>query len=343
MNKLSVEAKVGVFFLAGLAIFAYVWFRVLDFGFLKEGFLLKARFKSVEGLVPDAQVQIAGMKVGRVKDIQFDPETGKVTVVVEIREEYRNAIPEGSRVSLKTKGLLGDKYVVIVPGKPNARKLKPGEEIEQAYEPTDQDKVFETVAAVAQDLEVLTREARKQLIDEKGSEKVARIIDNSEVASKHLKELLVRNHEKLNRTIDNTDAAAKDLSDVTSRNKDKINRSVDDIERFSKSMDKASERFARTSSDLEGLASDVRRGRGTLGKLVTDESLHRDAQALVRSLQGITSRVQSGSGTIGRLINDPEMYYEARRAVRNMNKTAEDVSDATPISTLATILGAVLK
>jgi phospholipid/cholesterol/gamma-HCH transport system substrate-binding protein len=343
MSKLSTEAKVGVFFLAGLAIFAYVWFKVLDLGFFKEAFLLKARFKSVEGLVPDAQVQIAGMKVGKVKSIRFDAESGKVLVTMEISDAYKNAIPEGSRITFKTKGLLGDKYIVIEPGKPNAPKLKPGEEIEQTYEPVDQEKVFESVAAVAQDMQILTREARKQLIDEKGSEKVARIIDSTDVAAKHLKELLVRNHEKIDRAIDNADDAAKDVRDITGRNKEKINRTVDDMEKFSKSMDKTSERFGRVAADLENTTKEIRQGRGTLGKLVTDDSLHRDAQNLVRSLQGITNRVQSGSGTIGMLVNDPEMYFEARRALRNMNKAAEDVSDATPISTLATILGAVLK
>ena len=43
------------------------------------------------------------------------------------------------------------------------------------------------------------------------------------------------------------------------------------------------------------------------------------------------------------LINDPEIYFEARRAIRNMNKTAEDVSEATPVSTLAIILGSVFR
>jgi phospholipid/cholesterol/gamma-HCH transport system substrate-binding protein len=63
----------------------------------------------------------------------------------------------------------------------------------------------------------------------------------------------------------------------------------------------------------------------------------------VRDIRGISSSIQSGRGAVGRLINDPELYFEARRAIRNMNKTAEDVSEATPISTLAIILGSVFK
>jgi len=342
MNKFTLEAKVGALFLAALAIFAYVWFKVLDFD-LKEGFLLKARFKSVEGLMKDSQVQMAGIKIGKVKDIKYDPESGKAIVYLEINDAYRNSIPEGSKINLKTKGILGDKYMVVEPGKPNARKMKPGEEFELAYEPTDTDKVFETMGVVAQDLQALTKEARKQVIDEKGSQKVDSIINNTEVVAKELRDLLTRNRDKINNTIDNTQIAAGDLSEITGKNKEKLHRTIDEMEKFSKSMDKTSDKFGKVANELENLTKDVRGGRGTLGKLVTDETLYRDAQFLMRDLRGLANNVQYGQGTISRIINDPEMYIEARRAIRNMNKTAEDISDATPISTLATILGVVLK
>jgi hypothetical protein len=64
---------------------------------------------------------------------------------------------------------------------------------------------------------------------------------------------------------------------------------------------------------------------------------------LVRDLRQLSDRIQNGSKAVSRLINDPELYYEARRAIRNMNKTAEDVSEATPVSTLAIILGSVFR
>lgn len=342
MNGFSKEAKVGIFFLVCVAITAYVWTRVLDVSF-KEGFILKARFKSVEGLPQGAQVQIAGIRVGTVKDINFDSESGKAVVTMELKEAYLNTIPSDSRVMLRTKGLLGDKYVVIEPGKPNVRKLKPGDEFTLVMEPVDTEKVLENLSVTAQDVQMLTREARKQLIDEKGSEKVASIINNTEVATKDLREVLGRNKEKINQTVDNSQSLTRSLNEIVAVNRDKLNRTVDSMERFSSKMDKSSDKFNKASSDLEALARDIREGRGTLGKLVTDEGLYRDAQGMVRDIRSLSNRIQYGPGVVGRLINDPELYYEARRAIRNMNKTAEDVSEATPISTLATILGAVLK
>jgi phospholipid/cholesterol/gamma-HCH transport system substrate-binding protein len=346
MNRFSLEAKVGLLFLACLAIAAYVWFKVLEVSF-QEGFLLKAQFRSVEGLVPGAQVQIAGIKVGSVKDVLFDSEKSQAQVLMEIKDAYRNLIPEDSRVYIRTKGLLGDKFLVIEPGRPNARKLKPGETIKMAVEPTDTEKVFETIGVVAQDLQVLTREARRQLIDEKGAQKIDRIVTNADASFGDVREILARNKEKINATVDNTDSLTKGLKEIVARNKDKINRTMDNTDSATKGLNeivaKNKERINRTIDDLERVTRDVREGRGTLGKLVNDEALYRDTHGLVRDLRGISGSIQSGRGAVGRLINDPELYFEARRAIRNMNKTAEDVSEATPISTLAIILGSVFK
>jgi phospholipid/cholesterol/gamma-HCH transport system substrate-binding protein len=342
MNKITLEAKVGLFFLVTIAVFAFVWFRVLDFG-KQEGFLLKAQFRSVEGLVKGAQVQIAGIKVGTVKDIAFDSETGKAVVGMEIKDSYRNTIPEDSRVSLKTKGLLGDRYVNIEPGKPNARKLKPGEQVPLVFEPTDTDKVFETVGVVAQDLQVLTRTARRELVDQKGAEKVNVVLDNTSAAFKNLNDLLVRNRDKIDKTVDDSGSAAKGIREIVNRNQDKVNTGVDDLQRFARTMDKTGERFDKSSKDIEALTQDVRAGKGTLGKLTSDEALYREARQLVRQVSGLADRIQNGPGVAGRLINDPEIYFEARRAIRNMSKTAEDVSEATPVSTLAIILGSIFR
>lgn len=342
MNRFPIQARIGFFFLIGIAILAYVWFRVLDYSF-REGFTLKAAFRSVEGLTQGSQIQIAGIKVGQVKDITFDPDSGKATVSMLINDAYKNMIPEGSRLLVKTKGLLGDKYLVIEPGRPNARKLKPGEDIKSVFEPMDTQKMFESLAVVSQDLQALTSVAKKQFVDEKGSQKIDHIVDNTDVLMRDARNLVAKNKDKINQTIDNTDSATKGINEIVSLNKNKVNHAVNNFESFSQGIDKTGAKFERLATDLDSLTKDVRSGRGTLGKLVTDESLYRDAQSLVRDVKGISNRIQNGPGTVGRLINDPEMYFEARRAIRNMNKTAEDISEVTPVSTLAIILGSIFR
>lgn len=342
MNRFSQEAKVGIFFLVTIAVLAYVWLYVLQFG-EGAGFALKARFRTVEGLEKGAQVQIAGIKIGSVKDITFDPETGRAVVEMAIKPEYLDTIPEGSRVFLKTKGLLGDKYVVIAPGKPNERKLKPGEEFTRVFEPTDTAQVLENMGIVTQDLKVVTRELRTEVIDKGGSKKVDSVLTNSDAVFKDLRAILAGNREKIDSTMSNAESATKKLKDLVARNEQKLNRTVDDIEKFSRGIDKTGDKFDTAAAGLDNLVKDIRSGKGTLGKLVTDESLYADAKSLMTEARRLSNTIQYGPGTMGRLINDPEIYYEARRAIRNMNKTAEDVSEATPVSTLAIILGSVFR
>jgi phospholipid/cholesterol/gamma-HCH transport system substrate-binding protein len=342
MGMFPREAKIGLFFLMVVAVFAYVWFSVLERG-IREGFILKAQFKSVEGLVAGAQVQMAGIRIGRVKETRYDPETGRALVLMEIQEGYLNSIPEDSQVMLKTRGLIGDKFVVIVPGKPNVRKLKPNEEFKTAAEPTDTEKTLDSLGVVSQDLEVITREARKQMIADKGFEKLGSMLDNGDVAFKDLRDILGRNKPKINSTVDNSEGAARKLNRMAFRNQPKIDRTVDDMEKFAKNMDQSAIKFGRASNDLEILTRDIRAGKGTLGKMATEETLHQETLALVRQAQGLINAIQNGQGVTGRVINDPELYFETRRAIRNMNKTAEDVSEATPVSTLAIILGSIFR
>jgi phospholipid/cholesterol/gamma-HCH transport system substrate-binding protein len=119
------EVKVGIFLICVATFYAGL---VLGFRF-EKGFELQARFNSVEGLPEGAQVEKAGIKVGDVKKITWERETGKALVVMDIKSDYRNSITEGSRVTLKRKGVLGDRFVVIEPDKPSARKLKSGEKL----------------------------------------------------------------------------------------------------------------------------------------------------------------------------------------------------------------------
>lgn len=361
------EAKVGLFFLVTVLVLAFIWFKILEFG-AKEGFLLTARFRSAEGLGPGAQVLIAGIKVGSVRQVNLDPQTGQALIIMEIDDRYKNVIPEDSRIALKSKGLLGDKYLTIEPGKPNAPKLKPGDEIKFVSESPDTDKVFESVGAVAQNLQVLTHQTRQSLVDDKGLEKFDSILDNADASFKNLNQLLAQNKDKINETINNTNAsmrgireivdtnrtkldqtienldqAAKGLSGLVARNREKIDRGVDDLQFFAQKLGVSGDRVDRSTKEIEALARDLRSGRGTLGKLLTEDDLYRDARVLMQDLRSIAGNIQSGDGTLSRLINDAEFYYDARRAIRNMSKTAEDVSDATPISTLAIILGTVFK
>lgn len=67
------------------------------------------------------------------------------------------------------------------------------------------------------------------------------------------------------------------------------------------------------------LLKEIRAGRGTIGKLFTDETVYRDIDAMVRSAERVAAQIANGRGTLGRLTNDPRLYNELTAAVQDLN------------------------
>jgi phospholipid/cholesterol/gamma-HCH transport system substrate-binding protein len=99
-----------------------------------EGYELSARFISVSGLRNGADIEIAGVKVGRVSNVFLEQEHG--VAIVRLRLPNNIIISDDSTASIKTSGLIGDKYISIYPGGSD-RKLKDGDYITDTQSAVD--------------------------------------------------------------------------------------------------------------------------------------------------------------------------------------------------------------
>jgi phospholipid/cholesterol/gamma-HCH transport system substrate-binding protein len=72
-------------------------------------------------------------------------------------------------------------------------------------------------------------------------------------------------------------------------------------------------------TEATNLLRDIRNGRGTIGKLFTDEALYRDLNQLVASAERVATNVSQGHGTLGRLTNDDALYRDINASVRDLN------------------------
>ncbi|HEY6128759.1 MAG TPA: MlaD family protein [Candidatus Acidoferrum sp.] len=73
------------------------------------------------------------------------------------------------------------------------------------------------------------------------------------------------------------------------------------------------------------VVADIQKGRGTLGKLVTSDEMYGKANQALDNVNGVVADARSGKGTIGRLLNDPTLYDEAKKAIANGNSMLADV------------------
>jgi len=109
------ETAVGFFVLIGLLCVGYLTIKLGRMELLSdEGYRVIARFSSVTGLRVGADVEIAGVPVGRVAGIELAKDSPAALVVLRLQPHLR--LSEDTIAAIKTSGLIGDKYVSLAPG-----------------------------------------------------------------------------------------------------------------------------------------------------------------------------------------------------------------------------------
>jgi phospholipid/cholesterol/gamma-HCH transport system substrate-binding protein len=135
MKKYSKETVVGIFVVIGLLCIAYMTVKLGNVGFLGENtYSLYAKFNSVTGLRVGNPVNMLGLEIGRVASFKMDQENQVAVVKLEITKDIQ--IYDDAIASIKTEGLIGDKFISIDAGG-GGDLLKDGDTITETESPTD--------------------------------------------------------------------------------------------------------------------------------------------------------------------------------------------------------------
>jgi phospholipid/cholesterol/gamma-HCH transport system substrate-binding protein len=135
MKKYAMETTVGIFVMIGLLCVGYLAVTLGRVSFLEgDNYRLYANFTSVSGLRVGGSVYMYGIQVGRVDRLSMDQQSQQAKVDIVIRKDIK--IYEDAMASIKTEGLIGDKYITIDPGGAGA-ELKPGDTIIQTKPAVD--------------------------------------------------------------------------------------------------------------------------------------------------------------------------------------------------------------
>lgn len=128
MNRTVLDLWVGFFVALGLAAVLFLALKVgnLSSAHLAQTYTLEARFDNIGGLKVRGPVRSAGVLVGRITDIRFDPERYDAIVTMQIDGRYR--FPRDTFASIFTAGLLGEQYIGFDAGG-DEKMLQPGDSI----------------------------------------------------------------------------------------------------------------------------------------------------------------------------------------------------------------------
>lgn len=127
MKNIGLDFVVGLFVIAGAALLLYMSVSIGGANLSDSGsYTLIARFENTSGLKEGAFVEAAGVRVGQAKSIRFDAE--EYEAIVEIVLDNSVQVPDDSIASIRTAGIIGDRFIKISPGGSDLY-LEDGEEI----------------------------------------------------------------------------------------------------------------------------------------------------------------------------------------------------------------------
>jgi len=288
----TIELRVGIFVLVSLVVVAglVLKFSKSTWG-TKSSYDITVIFPNVSGIVRDASVLYAGIPVGRVKDIRLkEEETLTVHLTLAIFEGV--VIRRDARIVVNTSGLLGDRYVDILPGSSTSEPLRPGDTITGAPS-------VDLTEAIRQVVDVLKAAASAiQRVD-----KAIQRIDETVFSQGTL--------DHVSGALANIDAASTNavgliasLRDVVSENRTNITAALTNFER-------ASQNLTTTTKRLDEL---VLSNQDEVGLVLSN------LVASTERVEAVLSKMEKGEGTVGKLMTDPTLYNEVVQLVQNWRR-----------------------
>jgi phospholipid/cholesterol/gamma-HCH transport system substrate-binding protein len=310
MKELSTELKVGAFALIVLAVLTFMTFKVggLDWA-KKKGYVVHVVFSSTSGLDEKTRVRIAGVDSGVVEGIGLIDGSARVRLRIDPGVKiYKNA-----QASIRSAGLLGDKYLDIRIGSPEAGQLKDGDTITDVMEVADMDDLARSLITFSESFTRLSDSLNEVLGDEKTKKSLNETIVNLKEISSNLNQAITLNDQKLRTTLDHISTLTASLNGLVDSNREPLSTSITNMKDFSASLKSSGpeliENLNKAAKDLKSMIEENRPG----------------IRSSVDSVDKITQKVERGEGTLGKLVNDDHLYDSLNKTAESLNKTLSAV------------------
>lgn len=348
-DKLTLELKAGIFVI--ITILLAIVFIISQATTGKyRGYEIGIMFDYVGGLENGSPVRVSGVRAGEVKQIDIIYEAQpKVLARVKIRPDIK--ISRGSRITIQTLGLIGEKYIEIIPS-PEKKYIQPGEIVE-GENPLTVEKLIEAgqnmiigLNRVLSDIDTITGD--KQFTENVKSVFVVAASTIGKVEK--LTENLTDTTEKINNLVSDNAARIEEMINNTSEFMVSSKTAMDEIKKFASAgteaatsfedIKKAANSFEKVSSDIQEFLWKIQ-NEGAFARLMKEEEIidqlkyelqllsdatvrFREASEKISDatieINRIISDVGKGKGTAGKLLRDEELY-------NNLNDFVKDIKE----------------
>ncbi|MFQ5480452.1 MAG: MlaD family protein [Thermodesulfobacteriota bacterium] len=322
----SPEAKVGIFVLIGITLLVFMSLKVGGFRLGKsEGYTLFATFDSAAGIDPDASVKIAGVEVGRVEKITLIGNRARIA----LRMSPEARIGKGFTATLKSTGLLGEKYLELVPGPGKGGILQDGEHITRTAKYMDMENLMTSLGDLSGELKVITSSISGAIQGPGGESTLKHIVTNLDDITTNVNTVITRNDRKLEELITNinilTTTLSKSAPEISEGLKESISGLNTVLAQTGESLnDLLGENRANIRQSVENLRTASEKLNDAMERI---NSVMKNAGTGMKSLGSIAEKIDRGEGPMGRLVNDKKMGEDLNKTISGISgylKRADD-------------------
>ena len=325
MNNLQQTARVGLFFLLGLAL-TWVTFQTLSDGkvFRDKGYVLIAGFESLKELKQGDEVRMAGVKIGSVETTRLAGRRAEAVLRIDPKVEIKS----DAAASIVMAGLIGTNYIGIDLGSPGAPPLRDGAEIQTKVTP-DLNSIMGEIGNLGKKIESALGSITGAVSGDGKTPGLFQKIDK----------LVSDNGENVNATIANL----RLVSEKMNRSEGTLGKLLNDP--------KLHDELVATVNEIKGTAAEaktfvanaqaiieqVKSGKGTLGALVYDDTAGNDIKASVKNFRDVSDKIARGEGTLGKLINDDSLLRDTQAIMKKADRALSGLDDSGPITAVGVV------
>lgn len=281
--KLTREIKTAILVISSILLFIWGYSYIKGKDIFTNYKTVYVEYDNVEGIVKSASVTLNGLVVGSITNISINQKTGKILVELQLKTDF--PISKSSKAAIYEPGFIAGKQIAIYPNFDDKTVVEDGDVLKGEITAGLTESLKGKLVPLQEKFEKLLHNVNNlvtgfnNVLDKKGQadlknslSELSKTIEQFHKASASVNTILDDNKSQINGVVSNFNKVSSDFSKISdSLNKANLGQTAKNLEKTLASVDK--------------IMADLQSGKGTMGKLLTDEELYKNLEKTTKELE----------------------------------------------------------
>ena len=315
--------KVGLMTLLTTAVLIYMVYVIGDFSFTERGYNFTISFYAINGLSKGSNVSMSGVKIGKVTSIEIVDDQVYVHAYISDKKHH---IRRKSTFTISSAGLMGEKYVEIMPTRDYTSPYVADGEIIAGADPVRMDELIEQGSMLLKRLQELTNSAKDIIGDPDLKEDTRTMFRNARNASDNINEITVSLRNRSDHIIESLDKILNNVNDEIEKNRQDLSKIV---ENFKKISDNLNNITGSNKQNLHDIVANIKSSTAKLddmiAKLSENDKLTTDVRKTVESLKDASDNVKDITKEVKEIVIDKDIRKQISTTLDDAHKLTKAV------------------